>query len=132
MSDRTQTVRAYAFNVATNSRQEIARTPGASADEVTATRGGRCTTSFSTILRAVDRRGQAAARRSIERAMSGATVREAFASMRLMPPPRASVRIVLDTNVVFSGLPLHGTAHRLLTAIRQSPETKLTDFGRSV
>jgi len=35
------------------------------------------------------------------------------------------VRIVLDTNVVFSGLLWQGTAHRLLTAIRQSPETKL-------
>jgi len=35
------------------------------------------------------------------------------------------VRIVLDTNVVFSGLLWQGTAHRLLTAIRQLPETKL-------
>ena len=35
------------------------------------------------------------------------------------------MRIVLDTNVVFSGLLWQGTAHRLLTAIRHSPETKL-------
>lgn len=35
------------------------------------------------------------------------------------------MRIVLDTNVVFSGLLWQGTAHRLLTTIRHSPETKL-------
>jgi putative PIN family toxin of toxin-antitoxin system len=35
------------------------------------------------------------------------------------------VRLVLDTNVVFSALLWRGTTHRLLTAIRQAPDVKL-------
>jgi putative PIN family toxin of toxin-antitoxin system len=35
------------------------------------------------------------------------------------------VRLVLDTNVVFSGLLWRGSAYRLLSAIRQAPEAKL-------
>ena len=35
------------------------------------------------------------------------------------------MRLVLDTNVVFSGLLWRGGAYELLTAIRQAPEVKL-------
>jgi len=35
------------------------------------------------------------------------------------------VRLVLDTNVVFSGLLWRGSAYELLTAIRQASEVKL-------
>lgn len=35
------------------------------------------------------------------------------------------MRVVLDTNVVFSGLLCKGTSHRFLSAIRRTPETRL-------
>lgn len=35
------------------------------------------------------------------------------------------MRLVLDTNVVFSGLLWRGTAYHLLAAIRQAPDVKL-------
>jgi len=38
------------------------------------------------------------------------------------------VRLVLDTNVVFSGLLWRGSAYELLTAIRQAPETEIKLF----
>jgi hypothetical protein len=53
----------------------MALTPGASADDAAACRGGRCTTIFSKTRCAGERCGQAAASRSIERAAAGVCLR---------------------------------------------------------